>query len=840
MPEDFETRLSGHRSTIYQRLRPAQLHVLREYVDKHLETRDLAIELPTGVGKTLIALLLADFALDRSMAVAYLTGTKQLAEQVQDQASGLASLPVARFYGGHYPGGDLDDYHQAQAVGVMNYWVYFNSSPKVQPADLVIFDDAHLAEQPLTSLSSLRIGRESEKALYNQLCDLVLAHSRAYAGLQAMRDGTAPGSTPPELLAFNDWSQVVTAATDAIDSSPFVTSGDGQFVWTQMRQRLERCGVLIGPSAIEVRPYLPPTRVNRWYSSAKQRIYLSATLGSMEDLQRRLGVEPVTAVDIPSALHREATGRRLLLLNPTSDAGLSPGPLAFALEQAKLSGRVAWLCASHYEADQVQGHLRDAGLRVYRLIPGDDAELERWLSSPAGHLIAAGRYDGLDLAGDVCRLVILPSVPSASTEFERFVVAYLGDAGFMRHRIGQRVTQALGRANRMEQDWSVYLGLDPAFASVLAQPDVRQAMGRDVNETVRAGLELHGGTWVDLEYAAQEFRAGVVPTPPQSGTRPGRGLAVGSSAESASLEVEAATALWLGDVLVAADKAKEVAEVLAGRGETEHAAFWRYVEAQALHADGRPATASRGVTALRDAISGGPRTPWFIRLRRTLEELEGRPTEPGANDALFLAWDDWIREADARLDAQLTLARRQISGTHNEQASALVILGRLCGSLAELPQGASATDARWTWVTPHRAERRVWEVKTGTGPDAVPRAWVNQLLGQLQIESQDHPQARVVGCLLTPLSAIEDDAAEAARERIAIVAHEAVVALLDALADRLRQYAGGWGTGTARERGQARAAAEPRLPTGNWLAALLAPSQGRVIAAQDVQGRFRD
>ncbi|WP_218829163.1 hypothetical protein, partial [Rhodococcus sp. 05-2254-6] len=51
---------------------------------------------------------------------------------------------------------------------------------------------------------------------------------------------------------------------------------------------------------------------------------------------------------------------------------------------------------------------------------------------------------------------------------ERFVVAYLGDASFMRHRVGQRVTQALGRANREPSDRSMYLGLDPLFARVLA------------------------------------------------------------------------------------------------------------------------------------------------------------------------------------------------------------------------------------------------------------------------------------------------------------------------------------------------------------------------------------
>lgn len=140
MHENFEARLAAHQSAVYQHLRPAQKHVLEQYAAIHGETQDLAIELPTGVGKTLIALLVADFALDNGRAVAYLTGTKQLAEQVEAQASGLANLRVVRFYGGHYPGGDLDDYHQAQAVGVMNYWVYFNSKPKVQPADLLLFE----------------------------------------------------------------------------------------------------------------------------------------------------------------------------------------------------------------------------------------------------------------------------------------------------------------------------------------------------------------------------------------------------------------------------------------------------------------------------------------------------------------------------------------------------------------------------------------------------------------------------------------------------------------------------------------------------------------------------
>lgn len=149
---------------------------------------------------SLLVLLIADYALDQGRSVAYLTGTRQLAERVQDEAAKLG-LEVVRFAGWDYGGAKLDDYHQAHAVGVMNYWVYFNNKPVPQPADVVIFDDAHLAEQPFSGLQTLRIPDKNGPArtLYRTICDLVVAHTDAYAGLQTMSDGTAQPGAPPEL-----------------------------------------------------------------------------------------------------------------------------------------------------------------------------------------------------------------------------------------------------------------------------------------------------------------------------------------------------------------------------------------------------------------------------------------------------------------------------------------------------------------------------------------------------------------------------------------------------------------------------------------------------------------
>lgn len=724
----------------------------------------------------------------------------------------------------------------------MNYWVYFNSSPKVDPADLVIFDDAHLAEQPLTGLFAARIARSQHPELYVRLCDLVLAHTTAYETLPAMRDGTVPSSAPPELLAFNDWDAVSGAVMAAVDDSAFGESEQGVFVWRELRGRLARCGVLIGPTAIEIRPYHPPSQILPGVSRSKQHIYMSATLGSMDDLERRLGIGPITRIDVPPELHAGSTGRRLFALNPGLDSSFAQPLTKLVLELAAGQSRVAWLCSSHYEADQIQGALTSLRLATHRLRPGDDAALVAWRRSTNGHLIAAGRFDGLDFAGDVCRLVVLPSVPAASSEFERFVVAYLGDASFMRHRIGQRVTQALGRANRLPTDWAMYAGLDPAFAGVLAQPAVRGAMDAGVSAVIRQALELHSEGWEATEAASRSFWAGtVVDTAPEAigRRRPGRTAVGPSTSGSATTEVAASTALWLGDFEGAATQAAAASVLLTAAGESEHSAFWRYVEAHAMFAAGGSRAMTRAAAAISEAVANGPRTSWFVRLQRTLNDLQGRSTATAGHEDLFLGWDTWLRESGASVQRDLTRARAMLEGSHDQRVVALLTLARLSGAWGERPTGPSATDVRWTWIARGVAERRVWEIKTGRASERVPRDDVNQLLGQLQIESQDHPMARVLGCLLTTYTEMEGDAAAAAREKVAVVHESAAAALFDALADRVLEYQTLWGAGSAEERGQARSAVEPRLPSTGWLRRLLSPSAGRVILRSDVEDTFR-
>jgi hypothetical protein len=843
---DFDERLAEFGSGRFRQLRPGQRQVLAAYAQHHLDTPDLAIEMPTGEGKTLLALLIADYALDQGRSVAYLTGTRQLAERVQEEAE-ILGLDVVRFAAKDYGGAKLDDYHQAQAVGVMNYWVYFNSKPIPQPADLVIFDDAHLAEQPLSGLQTLRIPdrRGAARDLYQTLCELVVAHTDAYAGLLAMLDGTARPGTPPELLSFKDWAALAGPARRAIEESPFSADDEVKYVWPALRDHLSRCGVLIGPSGIEIRPYHPPSALNSWFSRARQRLYLSATLGSMDDLQRRIGGGPVTRLVPEQPLPAGATGERLLVLNPSTGKPFESTVLNWALGQARAAGgRAAWLCASHSEADELQETLTGAGQPVFRLRPGEDATVEAWSRAATGHLVTAGRYDGLDLAGDICKLVIITTVPQASSEFERFVVAYLGDAGFMRHRVGQRVTQALGRANREATDRSLYMGLDPTFAQMLADPAVRKSIPADCEPTVRHALELYDQGWKGTLDACAAFWQPAAKTSapadaaseqpaPRRKLRPGRATGGSSDVSSANAEVSAVTDLWVGDHARAARQAREAAAQLAAGGETEHAAHFDRGRGQDL-------AAAR--EALEDATTNGPRTTWFRRLERTVADLEGDAHTANDTDRFFLSWDEWRRETGSRLERALSRGRTLLAGSHDQQCEGLEVLARLVGASGERPPKGeqSATDCRWSWSTAKRAERRVWEVKTVPKGEPKPliRADVNQLLGQIEVETRRSIRLRVFGCLLTPATAVKDDAAEAAHDKIALINHAAALRLYDLLADRIRKYDALCGDGNAEARGKARETIEALLPRDGWLGTLLSPTRGTLMTAESVTGLF--
>jgi len=108
--------LVSFQSDKFQQLRDAQQFVLTDYSTKRLSSSDVAIELPTGAGKTLIALLILKPG-GRRVRRRNSIGNKTLARQMLEEAKALG-IPAVLMEGRgiDIPSRDKRAYQRAASV----------------------------------------------------------------------------------------------------------------------------------------------------------------------------------------------------------------------------------------------------------------------------------------------------------------------------------------------------------------------------------------------------------------------------------------------------------------------------------------------------------------------------------------------------------------------------------------------------------------------------------------------------------------------------------------------------------------------------------------------------
>lgn len=156
-PEQLFYKLGG-RAKSHGYLRGPQQDVLRDFSDKFSNSADLALELPTGTGKTMIGLLIAEWRRLSGQKVAFLCLTNQLASQVIEEGKRLG-ITCADLRGTKDTRdvGEEGKYRTRAAVAVTTYSNLFNVNPVIRDANLLIFDDAHSGEQFVSNMWTVSI-----------------------------------------------------------------------------------------------------------------------------------------------------------------------------------------------------------------------------------------------------------------------------------------------------------------------------------------------------------------------------------------------------------------------------------------------------------------------------------------------------------------------------------------------------------------------------------------------------------------------------------------------------------------------------------------------------------
>lgn len=569
-----------------------QADILREYAKDGVARADVAIQMPTGSGKTLVGLLIAEWRRRKfGTSALYVCPTNQLVHQVTEQALTRYGINALAFTGpkSEYKPADGAAYQAAEAVAVTSYSSLFNVKPFFDAPQTIVLDDAHSAEGYIASTWSVRIERtnKAHATLFEAAVAILKPLLTQSDGRRLTGDITSRwDSTWVEKLPTPRFLEIAEDLASLIDTH--APSTDLRFSWSWLRNNLHACHIYISAYDILIRPIIPPTFTHRPFATATQRIYMSATLGEGGDLERITGRKSIHRLAGPKAWEHQSIGRRYFVFAERALDQVSAQDVYLGF--ISLAGRALFLVPDDRSGQSVREWLQKKA--KCKLFSAKDIEQSKqaFTSSASAVAVAANRYDGIDLAEDECRLMFMEGVPGAGDLQERFLVTRMGAGRVLDDRILTRIVQAFGRCTRSTTDYAAVVVCGQGLHKYLLRADRRQFFHPELQAELQFGIDQ------SKEATAKDFLDNMklfLDQSPEWKAAEGEIVQLRSARTQAPLpgsdqlriavssEVAYAEALWTGNFDLALDAARSVLSSLAGDDLKGYRAFWYYLAGSA-------------------------------------------------------------------------------------------------------------------------------------------------------------------------------------------------------------------------------------------------------------------
>jgi len=551
------------------------------------------------------------------------------------------------------------------------------------------------------------------------------------------------------------------------------------------------------------------------------------------------------------------------------DGGISPSSWSGLLELIHTANKSLWMCPSFRELERWRAALQET-LPEKRgrskpsiwVLGRDGDELDQFSAAEEGHLFSAGRYDGMDFEGDRCRLAVLPDMPRAVSPLESFVATYLRDADFIQGRIATRFAQALGRCNRSNDDYAVYVLYNPEFAAQFTRSELRRHLSPEILTEVDRGIllteEERFANGINL---GRTLLGGDIDTVRQNlGQMPAYATSSSAAATIATAPYEVAgwAAMALQDYRGAVEQFTRCVEALQTAGDREYKAFWHYCRSHAEYlrcrSQSEPAAMARAIDDLETCIRiGAGVSVWFNRLQNSLNGLRAQAVrqQPSVmtdlREALFSKWDSLLETlgtTGVRFEEWINgrvLAPIE-SPKHDIVRNAVVELGRLLGYASEAPGGDAASDVRWLLPASSTSVVAI-EIKAETDPEGeIPLRHISQCLAQREAEVTRLGPGTWVGSLLITNQRRVSAEAATSRGPVKLIHRTVISTIARRLTEILRAYRALWSSTNLPARQQARRETEKRLPPTGFFRVLIEESPEWIAAdfVNDVWKRSTD
>jgi len=466
----------------------SQAEVLNAWSDRRTD-RDIVLKLHTGGGKTMVGLLMAQSTLNElGEPVLYLAPTVQLVNQTLEKAKslGIPAVPYTK-------GQDLDeDFVNGNAIMVASYNALFNGKSKFrlrgsgnpQVVAAVILDDAHVAFSVVRDSFTLEVSSSDSSDRYNSLASLF---RKAFKDIDRLGtfDDVVSGSEYAVLeVPYWAWNEQI----DAVRAQLKADADRYPFQWPLLRDELHLCHALVSRDSFTISPIVPLVNAFPTFAEAPRRIYMSATIADDSDIIRTFDADPDSVSRSLSSRSLAGVSERMVLI---------PDLMPFRFDTRDAIGKLIKRAAKQKKGAVV-------------LVPSDKAATSwstfaeviqgsRKVEETVGQLQAgtnhgpvvfANRYDGMDLPGDSCRLLVLSGLPTGTSNYELFRAAALYGGAAIGRMLAQRIEQGIGRGARGSGDHCVVILAGADLAGWIAKDANFQLLTSSTRAQMEMGIEI--------------------------------------------------------------------------------------------------------------------------------------------------------------------------------------------------------------------------------------------------------------------------------------------------------------------------------------------------------------
>ena len=474
---------------------------------QNADKKTVALELPTGSGKTLVGLLIGEYRRRKNKEkVLFLCPTNQLVHQVVEQSNLKYGLRAIAFCGKQkdYLPKDKSSFLMADAIGVTTYSSFFALHSFFEDVDVIIMDDVHSCEDYIISNWTVQI--DSGSTAFIEIAELLKPFISETDYKYLLEDEYIPEVASwcnmlPMPLILNKLDEFQTIMQQGIE-----IGSSNYYAYSRISENLKECNIYIANGKILIRPWIAPTMSFKAFADAKQRILMSATLGRSGELERITGIEKIFRLPIVNDWDKKGLGRKFFTFPDLSLGEDEQGNVVMTLQN--LCKKSVFLVPDSQLADAIK-QFYEKNLKGIKVFEAKDIEESKQLFVDIleATVILANRFDGIDFSDDESRLLFIWNLPKTTNLQERFLITRMGASKLYAERIRTRIIQAVGRCSRNPSDYSIVCVIGDTIQNDLTKQEKIKQFAPELRAEIQFGLEnsMDYSTVNDVLEQARDF-----------------------------------------------------------------------------------------------------------------------------------------------------------------------------------------------------------------------------------------------------------------------------------------------------------------------------------------------